>query len=69
LVLLGIAIGVAGALGLTRWMASLLFGITPTDWLTFVVTASLLTAIALLACWLPSRRATKVDPLIALKYE
>lgn len=69
LVLIGIAIGLAGALALTRWMASLLFQISTTDSVTFMVTASLLTAIALLACWLPARRATKVDPLIALKYE
>lgn len=69
LVLMGIAIGLAGALALTRWMASLQFEISTTDSVTFVVTASLLTAIALLACWFPARRATKVDPLIALKYE
>ena len=69
LVLMGIVIGLAGSFALTRWMASLLFEISATDFLTFMVTASLLTAIALLACWVPARRATKVDPLIALKYE
>jgi putative ABC transport system permease protein len=69
LVLVGIAIGLAGALVLTRWMAALLFGISTTDSTTFLLTALLLAGIALLACWLPARRATKVDPLIALKYE
>jgi putative ABC transport system permease protein len=69
LVLMGIVIGLAGSFALTRWMASLLFEISATDFLTFMVTALLLTAIALLACWVPARRATKVDPLIALKYE
>ena len=69
LVLMGIVIGLTGAFALTRWMASLLFEVSATDFLTFMVTASLLTAIALLACWVPARRATKVDPLIALKYE
>lgn len=69
LVLMGIVIGLAGSFALTRWMASLLFQISTTDYLTFTMTALLLTAIALLACWVPARRATKVDPLIALKYE
>jgi putative ABC transport system permease protein len=69
LVLMGIVIGLAGAFALTRWMASLLFEVSATDFLTFMMTASLLTVIALLACWVPARRATKVDPLIALKYE
>lgn len=69
LVLMGIVIGLAGSFALTRWMASLLFEISATDSLTFMLTALLLTAIALLACWIPARRATKVDPLIALKYE
>jgi putative ABC transport system permease protein len=69
LVFMGIVVGLAGAFALTRWMASLLFKISATDFLTVVVTALLLTAIALLACWIPARRATRVDPLIALKYE
>ncbi|MEA2206596.1 MAG: hypothetical protein QOE77_3372 [Blastocatellia bacterium] len=69
LVLLGIVIGFAGALVLTRWMAALLFGISTTDATTFFLTALLLAGIALLACWIPARRATKVDPLVALKYE
>jgi len=67
--LLGIAIGLAGAWGLTRFISGLLVGVTRTDLLTFsVVTFSLLIA-ALLACYVPARRATKVDPLVALRYE
>jgi len=67
--LLGIGIGLAGAWGLTRFISGLLVGVSTTDWLTFaVVTFSLLLA-ALLACYVPARRATKVDPLEALRYE
>jgi putative ABC transport system permease protein len=69
LTLLGVAIGIAGAVALTRLLTTLLFGVTPTDKATFVVVALLLMAIALLACYLPARRATKVDPLVALRYE
>ena len=69
LALVGALVGLAGSYGLTRLMRSLLFGVTPTDPMTFsVVTASLL-LVAFLACYLPARRATKVDPLIALRYE
>src|SRR6266446_1820006 len=67
--LIGIAVGLIGAYALTRWMTSLLFGVKPTDALTFVAVAVCLLVTALLACYLPARRATKVDPLVALRYE
>jgi predicted permease len=69
LVLVGIALGLAGALALTRIMKSLLMGLSPTDPLTFAGTACLLAFVAFLACYLPARRATRVDPLIALRHE
>jgi ABC-type antimicrobial peptide transport system permease subunit len=67
--LLGLGIGLAGALGLTRVMKGFLFGVSATDPLTFTLIAALLLFVATLACYLPARRATKVDPLIALRYE
>jgi putative ABC transport system permease protein len=69
LVALGIALGLAGAFALTRVMRSLLFGIEPTDPLTFCLIPLLLAGVAFLACWLPARRATKVDPMEALRHE
>jgi putative ABC transport system permease protein len=69
LALAGIAIGVAGALATTRWMASFLYGVKPTDPLTFAAVMALLCATALAACYFPARRAMRVDPTIALRYE
>jgi ABC-type antimicrobial peptide transport system permease subunit len=67
--LVGIAVGLIGAFALTRIMTSMLYETTPTDPLTFVAVAGGLMVVAILACYLPARRATKVDPLVALRYE
>ena len=69
LTLAGMAIGLAGAIALTRIMSSLLYGVSPTDALTFIVISALLAAVALLASYIPARRAAKVDPLVALRHE
>ena len=69
LALIGVGVGLAGALALTRVMSSLLFEVTERDPITFVVVAALLIAVAFIACFIAARRATKVDPLMALRYE
>jgi putative ABC transport system permease protein len=66
---IGVAVGLAIAFAGTRAIASLIVGVSPSDPLTFATVVVLLTCIALLACWIPARRATRVSPLVALRYE
>lgn len=69
LTLIGVVLGLGGAFAVTRVMSTLLFGVTAKDPITFGVVAALLIAVAFLACFVPAHRATKVDPLTALRYE
>ena len=69
LTLVGIVLGTASALGLTRFLSSLLVGVSPVDPLTFATLIALFVVVALLACYLPARRATRVDPMVALRHE
>jgi ABC-type antimicrobial peptide transport system permease subunit len=69
MILIGVAFGLVLAFLFTRLMASVLFGVTPTDFSTFASVTGALSAVALLACFIPARRATRVDPLQTLRYE
>ena len=69
LILAGVAIGLAGALALTRWMSSMLFGVSAADPLTFFTVTLVLAGVGLLACYIPARRAARLDPKVAARYE
>jgi len=69
LVAAGLLFGLAGAWGLTRVMSNMLVGVSPSDPLTYLSVAALLSSITLLACWIPARRAMRLDPMVALRYE
>jgi predicted permease len=69
LTFVGVAIGIAGALGATRFLETLLFGVTPNDPATYLGICALLVGVAMLACWVPARRASRVDPMAALRFE
>jgi len=65
----GVVIGILAALGLTQLLATLLYGITPTDPLTFATAPAILLGVAVIACWIPARRAARTDPMLALRQE
>jgi putative ABC transport system permease protein len=69
LTFIGVAIGIAGALRLTQFLSSLLYGVRPTDPLTFIAVSLIITGVAFLASYVPARRAMKVEPMVALRYE
>ena len=69
LVAIGAAVGIVAAIGVTRFLAPLLTGTSPTDWQVFVIVPSILLAVAWLAIYLPARKATRVDPMVVLRYE
>jgi len=69
LALIGVVVGIVGALGLTQVMASLLFGVSARDWATFSVVPWIVIAMILAGCYVPARRAAKVDPMVALRHE
>jgi putative ABC transport system permease protein len=65
----GVVLGIAASIGLTRFLASLLFDVSPTDPATFALVIAVLVAAAAMACWIPARRAMNVDPMVALRHE
>lgn len=69
LIVAGVLLGIAASLGLTRFLASMLFDVTPSDPATFALVITLLIIVGALACWIPARRAMRVDPIVALRYE
>jgi putative ABC transport system permease protein len=69
LILFGVAIGLAASLGLTRLLATILFGVRTSDPVTLIFVSVILSAVAFLACYIPAQRATRVDPMVALRYE
>jgi ABC-type antimicrobial peptide transport system permease subunit len=69
LALIGVGIGLGAAIGLSKAVASVLYGISATDPVTFILVAGIIIAVALLACFFPARKATKVDPITAMRYE